>query len=84
MPDDRFAEGPPVVEGTIRTPAGNYDLCPSCGIQRRVDGRGRFLTHPEANLDPEWPINCWTGGLNRTDAELAEALSAGSTSESLT
>lgn len=81
---NHFTEGPPQVDGTLRTPAGEYDLCPSCGISRRVDGRGRFKPHPPSREEGgARDGNCWTTGHTRTDAEVEEALSAGTAWESL-
>jgi hypothetical protein len=83
LPMIAVPDGPPEVDGTVATPAGATDWCPPCAAVRPVDGKGRFRPHPEANLDPEWPVNCWAGGHNKAEVELAEALAAGSSYESL-
>lgn len=83
IPDGR-PDGPPIIEGTVRTPAGDYDLCPSCGVARPIDGRGRFKPHPPSKPEGgDRDGECWTVGQTRIDAELAEAMSAGTAWEHL-
>jgi hypothetical protein len=69
--------------GTVSTPTGSTDLCPPCGVQRRVDGYGRFQEHPAVHPDPDGDPSCWASGRTRADVENAEALGAGAAYDSL-
>lgn len=71
-------------EGTVPTPAGKSDLCPSCGGRQPINAVGRFRRHPAATPAGEDPTGaCWASGLTRAQVELHETTEAGSAHESL-